>query len=165
MATSFEFSASTPADIDQLWACYQDAAFWELRMSAAGSDSDKLTSFNATDTAVEIEFEQVVDSSHIPAFVSKIHQGDLPISRKATYNAPSGETIDAVSSGEALGGILRVTGTLTSSRKGDVTIETAKGTVSASVPLIGKKIEKLVIDFLSNAHQQELDTVETFLNR
>lgn len=164
MATPFDFSASTPATIDELWQCYQDAAFWEMRMSAAGSENDKLTSFEATDSGIEIEFQQVVDSTHIPSFVSKIHTGDLPISRKATYNAPEGETINAVSSGEALGGILRVSGTLVCTREGNVTTETVKGTATASVPLIGKKIEKLVIDFLSEAHQRELDTVQDYLN-
>lgn len=162
MATSFEFSASTSADIDQLWECYQDAAFWEMRMAAAGSDDDKVTAFSATETDVDIEFEQVVDSSHVPSFVSKVHSGDLPISRKATYNAPAGDAINAVSSGEALGGIIRVTGTITAKRQGDVTIETVKGSISASVPLIGKKIEKLVADFLSDAHQRELDTVDAY---
>ena len=164
MATPFEFSASTSATIDELWQCYQDAAFWEMRMSAAGSDNDKLTSFEAGDDGVEIEFQQVVDSSHIPSFVSKIHTGDLPISRKATYNAPEGDTVHAVSSGEALNGILRVSGTLTATREGEVTTESVKGTASASVPLIGKKIEKLVIDFLADAHQRELDTVQEYLN-
>lgn len=164
MATPFEFSASTSATIDELWQCYQDAAFWEMRMSAAGSEHDKLTSFEATDSGIEIEFQQVVDSSHIPSFVSKIHTGDLPISRKATYNAPEGESINAVSSGEALGGILRVSGTLVCTREGDITTETVKGTASASVPLIGKKVEKLVVDFLADAHQRELDTVQAYLN-
>ena len=135
-----------------------------MRMSAAGSENDKLTSFEATDSGIEIEFQQVVDSTHIPSFVSKIHTGDLPISRKATYNAPEGESINAVSSGEALGGILRVSGTLVCTREGNVTTETVKGTATASVPLIGKKIEKLVIDFLSEAHQRELDTVQDYLN-
>lgn len=162
MATTFEFPATTTASVDEVWECYQDAAYWEVRMAAAGSANDRITRFDADDTRVVVEFEQVVGGENIPSFVSKIHKGDLPITRSVTYNAPSDGVIDAVSSGEALGGIVSVTGTITVRAEGESTLEVAEGRVSASVPLVGKKVEKLIIDYLSDAHVAEVATIDEY---
>ncbi|WP_333619588.1 DUF2505 domain-containing protein [Dietzia sp.] len=163
MSTSFEFTASTSASVDQVWECYSDAAYWQKRMYAAGSEKDSITSFEAGEDQVKIEFEQVVSGEHIPSFVSKIHSGDLPIERTATYEAPAGGEINAVTSGGALGGVLKVTGTLTVRSEGEKTVEVARGRISASVPLIGKKIEAMVVEYLEQAHDAEVATIDEWI--
>ena len=68
---------------------------------------------------------------------------------------PSGTVMKALLTPVIRGTIWR--GTLTVRSEGEKTVEVARGRISASVPLIGKKIEAMVVEYLEQAHDDEGD--------
>lgn len=164
MSTDFEFSATTAATLDQYWQCLGDRAFWERRLGVVGSANDTVESFIVDVSCVEVQLRQVVPEDHIPGPAVKIVGGAMAIERWARFTRGDGE-ITGESRGSGVGGRLTVEGTVRAAgvHSTNELHEQAQGTASVAVPLLGKKLEKAVIDYLRRAHASEFGFVADYL--
>lgn len=162
MATNFEFSADVAATLDQHWQCLCDRDFWVQRLGVVGSPDDTIGDFRLAGDSVEVELQQVVAEHHIPSAAKKIVGGNMAIDRFVRYTR-SDTAINGQSHGGGVGGLLKVKGTLHAVENNAVVTEDASGRATVPVPLIGKNLEKFVVNYLRDAQAKELGFVATYL--
>ena len=81
--------------------------------------------------------------------------GELSLVRTANYSAVSGDRLTGSSRAEAAGGLGVITGSGETVAEGEESVETLEGQVKVSVPLMGGKLEKLVVGYLDELFTAE----------
>lgn len=155
MATSFTHNARIDAHIETIYNSLTEEAFWHDRLTAVGTPADTLDNFEVTGDSITVTVTQHIPDEDIPDIARKVLPGQLVIVRTNVISGFDGERFVGKATADAAGGLGRILGDSTASSKDGAAVEDVSGNVKVSVPLLGGKLEKLVVD-----HLQKLLTSE-----
>ena len=155
MATRFSHSARIDAQLETVFTSYADEAYWRDRMRAVGSPEDTLDDFASTGDSVSVTITQYIPDEDIPDLARKVLPGQLTIVRTSTFTGFDGERFSGSARAEAAGGIGMIDGSAEVVDAAGVAQESVSGLVKVSVPLLGGKLEKMVIAHLTRLFEAE----------
>lgn len=155
MATRFTHNARIDSHIETIYNSLTEEAFWHDRLTAVGTPKDTLDNFEVTGDSITVTATQHIPDEDIPDIARKVLPGQLVIVRTNVISGFDGERFVGKATADAAGGLGRILGDSTASSKDGAAVEDVSGNVKVSVPLLGGKLEKLVVD-----HLQKLLTSE-----
>lgn len=157
MATRFSHKATIQARPETVHASYSDEAYWADRLASIGSPGDTLDQFETSGDGVTVSVTQIIPDSDIPDLAKKVLPGQLTITRTTSYSAFDGERFTGIARAEAVGGLGVIDGGGETVPEGETALESVSGLVKVSVPLLGGKLEKLVVDHLRKLFVEEYE--------
>lgn len=151
MASKLAHTVHYPFSVTRLWEVLSTEDYWHHLLSAINSSHASLGSFAADADTIIVEMTQGVPAEKLPSAVTKIRPGDLEIPRRSTFKLAgdiiTGSLEATVSGAPAkVNGELRVAGA--DNPEGDTATAEYTGSVEVSVPFVGGKIEKAIIEQL-----------------
>lgn len=155
MATRFTHSARINAPVEIVFSSYGEEAFWLDRLATVGTAEDTLDDLVVADDAITVTLTQHIADEDIPDVARKVLPGQLVIVRNITFTDFDGERYLSSSRADAAGGLARIEGGTEAVSAGDAAVESLTGQVKVSVPLLGGKLEKLVVSHLDGAFEAE----------
>lgn len=155
MATRFSHTARIDAHVETVFTSYGDEAFWHDRIAAVGGPQDTLDDFSVTGDTVTVTVTQHIPDSDIPDLARKFLPGQLVIVRTSTYTGFDGERYTGSARAEAAGGLGLIDGGAEAVGRDGAAQESVSGHVKVSVPLLGGKLEKLVVGHLDRLFEAE----------
>ena len=155
MATRFSHSARIDAPVETVFTSYGDEAYWRDRIAAVGSARDTLDDFAATDDTITVTVTQHIPEDDIPDAARKLLNGQLVIGRTSTYTGFDGRRFTGSARAEAAGGLGLIDGEAEASDRDGGAVESVSGRVKVAVPLLGGKLEKMVIAHLDRLFEAE----------
>jgi hypothetical protein len=165
MATRFSHSARIESRLETVFTSYADEAFWRDRISAVGSPEDTLDDFASTGESVSVTITQYIPDEDIPDLARKVLPGQLTIVRTSTFSGFDGERFTGSASAEAAGGLGQISGGAEAVSEGGLALESVSGQVKVSVPLLGGKLEKLVISHLDRLFAAEYEHLNRWVSQ
>ncbi|WP_232676170.1 DUF2505 domain-containing protein [Nocardioides sp. R-C-SC26] len=138
------------APIEAVAAMLADPAFREAVCRAQNATSTSATIEKRAD-GTHVRIEQSQPAEGIPSFARKIAGSSIDIIQEEHWTTPEQGTVTVTIPGKP-GDMV---GTARLAASGEGTIETVELTVTASIPLIGGKIEGLIADKLVRALKSE----------
>ena len=164
MSTSFSHSATLSGSPQVLWSAYSSEDYWRARVTAVGTDRDRVEEFHHGDDGVRVVVTHVIPDEEIPEAAAKVLRGGLTIRRTTSYEPFDGERIVGGARAEAAGGRALVDGTGRAVATGaDTTEESVSGTVTVSIPLLGGRLEKMVVSYLDTLFAAEYAHLERWI--
>ena len=148
MATRFTHNARIEAPIETVFNALREEAFWHDRISAVGTSKDTLDAFDLTDASITVTTTQHIPDDDIPDIARKVIPGQLVVVRTNVISGFDGERFLGNAKADAAGGLGRIEGGSEAVASDGVAVENVSGSVKVSVPLMGGKLEKLVVDHL-----------------
>jgi hypothetical protein len=149
MATSTETVHSYPYPVTTVAAVLVDPDYLSARLAAIGGEQAALLSHkhDAKDNIVIVQ-RQGIPTKHLPSFVRAIVPGDIVIERAETWRT-HGEGATCVVKATVSGAPATIEGSLDLEPDGpeSCTLATLLN-VRVSVPIVGGKVEKVVIEQL-----------------
>lgn len=155
MATRFTHSARIDARVETVFNSYGDEAFWHDRLATVGTPADTLDNFVVADNSVTVTVTQHIPDEDIPDLARKVIPGQLVIVRTSTFTDFDGESYLGTSKADAAGGLGRIEGSTEATSDSGNALEAVNGQVKVSVPLLGGKLEKLVVTQLNRFFEAE----------
>lgn len=155
MATRFSHSARIDAHVESLFSTYGDEAYWHDRLTTVGTDRDTLDDFAASDDSITVTITQHIPDEDIPDVARKVLPGQLVIVRTSVYSGFDGERFTGTATAEAAGGLGMIDGGAEAVNQDGAALESVSGRVKVSVPLLGGKLEKLVVSHLDKLFEAE----------
>lgn len=155
MATRFSHSARIDARLETVFTSYADEAYWRDRMITVGTPEDTLDDFASTGDSVSVTITQHIPDEDIPDLARKVLPGRLVIVRTSTFTGFDGERFTGSAHAEAAGGIGLIDGNAEVVDADGVAHESVSGQVKVSIPLLGGKLEKLVVSHLNRLFEAE----------
>lgn len=133
--------------VDRVYAALTDQAFLRARLRRLGGKSSELSSFSIEGGTTLYTLRQTVDAEHLPSLARRVIRGDLVIERTESWTVVGGQ-YDGTVEGAVPGTPASVRGvtTLLDTEIGSEMVLT--GTVKVSMPLVGGKLEELIVDQL-----------------
>lgn len=155
MATRFTHSARIDAHVETVFNSYGDEAFWHDRLATVGTPQDTLDDFVVADDSITVTVTQHIPDKDIPDLARKVLPGQLVIVRTSVFTDFDGERYTGSANADAAGGLGRIEGGTEAVIEGGTALESLSGQVKVSVPLLGGKLEKLVVSHLNQAFDAE----------
>lgn len=155
MATRFSHTAHIDAPVEAVFTSYGDEAYWRDRIAAAGSPRDSLDEFDVSGDEITVTVTQHIPESDIPDAARKVLKGQLVIVRKSVYSGFDGERFTGSARAEAAGGLGLIDGGAETLGREGGAVESVSGQVKVSVPLLGGKLEKMVVGHLDRLFEAE----------
>ncbi|MFW0794106.1 DUF2505 domain-containing protein [Gordonia sp. CPCC 205515] len=159
MATSMTHSVSYPFSAQRLWEIISTDEYWRDLLESINSSHGKLESFESSGETVTVVMRQGVPEDRLPSAVTKIRPGDLHIPRQSTFTH-DGNAIRGTIEASVEGAPAKIHGTVVTS--GDPATTTYEAEVTVSVPFVGGKIEKAVIEQLIDLLDREAEQTVTW---
>ncbi|MDY6810471.1 MAG: DUF2505 domain-containing protein [Actinomycetota bacterium] len=157
MASTMEHTVSYPFSVQRLWEVLSSETYWRDLLEAINSSHGKLESFEVAGDTVTVAMQQGVPADKLPSIVSKALNGDAQIPRRNTFRL-GGDQITGEMTATVSGAPAKVAGTVVTGGDPATTRYTAE--VDVSVPFVGGKIEKAIIDqlveLLDAEHEQTI---------
>jgi uncharacterized protein DUF2505 len=158
MPSRFEHRATFAAPVDTVYSTLVDEAFLAARLRDIGGKDAALLDHRTSADGAAYKLRQGVDANRLPGAVRSILSGDLVVEREERWQARE-------SAGRAtINGVpaeIRSRGRLAS--KGDTTELVVSAEVKVSIPLIGGKIEKVVVEQVAKLLAAEAEYTEKWL--
>jgi len=166
MTTSFSHSATIKATPAAVYAAYSSEEYWQDRVANVGAPEDHVDEFSAGDDGVRVVVTHAIPDSEIPDAAKKVLRGGLVIRRTTTYDPFDGERITGSAHAEAAGGLGLIDGSgEATSVAADTVVESVSGTVKVSVPLLGGRLEKMVVDYLDKLFTAEYAHLDAWVSK
>ncbi|GAA4641299.1 DUF2505 domain-containing protein [Gordonia humi] len=159
MSSNFEHSVSFPFSTQDYWGLLTSEQYWRDLLQATNSDHGVLESFALDGDEVTVVTRQGVDESNLPKAVTAVRPGDLEIPRTCVFRL-SGDTVIGRMEASVTGAPAKISG--------DIVITGAQanaqytGTVDVSIPFVGGRIEKAVIEQVELLLDAEHDATVDF---
>ena len=157
MATRFSHTARIDAHVETVFTSYGDEAFWHDRIAAVGTAQHTLDDVSASGDSVTVTVTQHIPDEDIPDLARKVLPGQLVIVRTSTWSGFDGERFTGSARAEAAGGLGLIDGGAEAVNRDGAALESVSGQVKVSVPLLGGKLEKLVVSHLDRLFQAEYE--------
>lgn len=133
------------------------------RIRAVGTSRDSLDDLVVGDESIAVSLTQFVPDEEIPDFARKVLPGELSLQRRVTYHRHPDERLSGTSLAEAVGGLGKITGAGETLPDGGEAVESLEGQVKVSVPLLGGRLEKLVVEHITDLLAAEHDHLNRWL--
>jgi hypothetical protein len=162
MPRPIEHRASSSYPAAEVYAAITGEEFLRARLAELGGKQSELTSYSSGAGGTRYTLRQAIDAEHLPSVARKVVRGDLVIERTESWNADNGEysgTIEAAVPGTP--GSVHGTTRLTASPSGSELLMT--GSVKVGVPLIGGKLEELIVEQLGRLLRAEATFTDRWL--
>ncbi|WOC12763.1 DUF2505 domain-containing protein [Gordonia sp. MP11Mi] len=143
MSSNFEHSVTYPFSTTDYWALITTEQYWRDLLAATNSDHGSLESFTLDGDEATVVTKQGVDEANLPKAVTAVRPGDLEIPRTCVFRL-SGDTIIGRMEASVTGAPAKISGDIIIS--GDQATAQYTGAVDVSVPFVGGRIEKAVIE-------------------
>ena len=155
MASRFAHSARIDAPLETMYSAYGNEEFWRERLSAVGTDRDTLDDFAVSGDVIRVTVTQHIPDHDIPDAARKFLPGQLSIVRTSTYSGFDGERFTGSARAEAAGGLGVISGEGEALGRDGAATESVSGTVKVAIPLVGGRLEKMVIEYLDQLFEAE----------
>jgi Protein of unknown function (DUF2505) len=160
MPRSFELPADYKDSVEEVHRAFRTEEYWRARLADIPVDDAKLELLrvggeSGNDGTIDVITLQVVHSHHLPALVKQLHRGDLRVRREETWGPVSGGAATASIVGSIVNTPVHVSGTAELASTPDGARLAFQITVAVRIPIIGRKVEKLI-----GAHLADLVTRE-----
>ena len=154
MATPLAYTAQYTHPADAIRAAFADEQYWKDRIEEVGGPNARLESFRASPDhdQIEVHVVQSIPAEELPDAITSVRPGDLIIPRGESYAGSSGTFTAQVEDAPA-----QVHGTVTLVDEGATARADIEGSVEVTVPLFGKKIERVVAEKLLELLAAETD--------
>lgn len=163
MATRFSHSVQLGGTLEAIHAIYAEEAFWADRIRAVGSHKDTVDELVISGDTINVKLTQHIPESDIPDLARKVLPGGLVMNRTAQFTGIDGARMLGTSRAEAAGGIALITGNTETVTDGDAAADAVSGQVKVSVPLLGSKLEKMVVQHLTRLFDEEYAQLNSWL--
>jgi hypothetical protein len=142
------------APADQLYAKFSDRDFVTGRVAASGADDAELVTFETGDGAVTIVVRQSIPASVLPPVVSSLLPGD-PVTERTERWRAEGDGAAAEFSVVVKGAPATLNGTMSIRPDGAGSVLAVEGTAKVAIPLLGGRIEPMVVEQVEGLLRRE----------
>jgi hypothetical protein len=151
LITAQHYTAS-PSD---LFALFGDRSFVQARLEASGGLNPEVVSLDASDDGgLDIITRQGIPASVLPSIVSSFISGDLSTQRTESWRAAAdGYTADLTVTIHGAPASLK--GTITLISEGDGSLLTVNADAHVPIPMFGGRIEKVIVEQVTDLFDQE----------
>lgn len=131
-----------------MFAALTDEAFLRARLERLGGKRSELTSFTGDGDRTLYSLRQTVDAERLPSVARKVIRGDLEIERTETWTDNGGRYAGTVEAAvpNTPASVLGVTSLLDRDDGSELLFNC---TVKVSLPLIGGRLEEMIVDQLT----------------
>ncbi|MCO1579323.1 DUF2505 domain-containing protein [Crossiella sp. SN42] len=162
MATSTETSHGYSFPAARVAATMVDETYLRDRLAAVGGTKAELLSLDVSGAETVLKLRQGIPSDKLPALVRTLISGDLVIERAETWLA-TGEGATAVVNATVPGAPATIGCSISISPDRAGCRVRAKLTVSVSLPFVGGKVEKAIIEQVQRLLTTEHEFTERWL--
>lgn len=164
MARKFEYTEHFDVTTTQAHAALTDEALWAERTEEVAGRAT-IDYVQRPDGGFEVTISEGVGAQVLPGLVKKVIRGDLTITRKDSWGPLEGDRARGTLDGGATGLPTKVRGTFELAPSGSGSKLTLTGTAEVKVPLVGGKIEKMVVDMIGKMVHTESKQAREYLAR
>jgi len=154
----FEHTLRYDASPAEVFAMLGDAVFRE-RVCEAQHVSEATVEIDGVDDTMTVSIDQRRPSDGIPSFAKKFVGDTIHIAQREEWSSATDAVLDVTIPGKP--GHMK--GTITLRPDGDGTVETVTGELKVHIPIVGGKIEGLVIELFEHALEAEQRIGKTWL--
>ncbi|HSE08715.1 MAG TPA: DUF2505 domain-containing protein [Nocardioidaceae bacterium] len=154
----FEKTLRYDASPAEVFAMLGERAFRE-QVCEAQHVTGCTVEIDGTDETMSVSVDQHRPSEGIPSFAKKFVGDSIHIAQREDWTSPTDAKLDVTIPGKP--GHMK--GTVTLRPDGDGTVETVSGELKVSIPIVGAKIEKLIIELFEHALDAEQRTGKAWL--
>jgi hypothetical protein len=162
MATSLEHRSAFPTSADAVYPTLVDEAFLTERLRAIGGKGAALLAHSRVGEATEFTLRQGVDASRLPGAVRSLVGGDLVVEREERWR-PAGARYAAVTRVSISGVPGEINGEARLGDHGDGSLLVVRAQVRVGIPLVGGKLEKVIVEQVGKLLSAEAEFAETWL--
>lgn len=159
MSSKFEHSVSYPFSVSTLWSLISTEQYWRDLLEATNAGHGSLESFSIVGDEVSVETKQGVGAENLPSVVTAVRPGDLEIPRSSLFRL-EGDTIKGAMNASVTGAPAKIFGDIVIS--GDSAVARYSGEADVSIPFVGGKIERAVVEQVSALLDAERDATVDF---
>ena len=146
----FEHTLHYDASPAEVFAMLGDAVFRE-RVCEAQHVSEATVEIDGVDDTMSVSIDQRRPSDGIPSFAKKFVGDTIHIAQREEWSSATDAVLDLTIPGKP--GHMK--GTITLRPDGDGTVETVSGELKVHIPIVGGKIEGLIIQLFEHALEAE----------
>jgi hypothetical protein len=164
MPRPIEHRTSSSYSAARVYAVLTDEEFLRARLKQLGGKRSELTAFSPANGGIRYSLRQIIDAEHIPSVARALIRGDLVIERTESWTGGDGEyggTVEASVPG-APGSVDAVTSLLDTAGGSELVLA---GTVKIDMPLVGGKLEDLIVKQLTALLRAEAQFTQDWLDR
>lgn len=154
----FEHTLRYDASPAEVFAMLGDAVFRE-RVCEAQHVCEATVEIDGVDDTMTVSIDQRRPSDGIPSFAKKFVGDTIHIAQREEWSSATDAVLDVTIPGKP--GHMK--GTITLRPDGDGTVETVSGELKVHIPIVGGKIEGLVIELFEHALEAEQRIGKTWL--
>ncbi|GEE01291.1 hypothetical protein nbrc107696_17370 [Gordonia spumicola] len=162
MASNFEHSVSYPFSVAELWALLSDEQYWRALLHATNAEHGVLESFSRDGDVVTVVTKQGIAAENLPKAVTAVRPGDLEIPRTCVFTKSDG-TVTGRMDASVSGAPAKISGDIAIT--GEPAVARYAGSVDVSIPFVGGKIERAVIEQVVMLLDAERDATLDFQDR
>ncbi|ACU40559.1 DUF2505 domain-containing protein [Actinosynnema mirum] len=163
MARRIEHLTETTWPAADVYTALVDESYLRARLEVLGGSGAALLSHAVTATGVAYELRQGVSSADLPPIASKVLGGDLVITRAESWTE-AGRTCTSRVDITGVPGELDGAMTVADKPGGGSTI-TLTGQVKVKIPLVGGKVEEMVVEQVAKLLDKETEFTSQWLAR
>jgi hypothetical protein len=156
----FEHTLRYDASPAEVFAMLGDAVFRE-RVCEAQHVSEATVEIDGVNDTMTVSIDQRRPADGIPSFAKKFVGDTIHIAQREEWSSATDAVLDVTIPGKP--GHMK--GAITLRPDGDGTIETVSGELKVHIPIVGGKIEGLVIELFEHALEAEQRIGKTWLAR
>ncbi len=156
MARRTEYAKELPCTAEQVYEALSSRQYWDDRIAEIGGTNSSLVGFEASDSGVEVEYQQFISRSKLPSIAQTVIKNDMIIIRKETWAQADG-SVSGTFHGEMKGGPGSVSGPRAIRPNGNGCVIESTIEARVSFPIVGGKLEKLLLPSVENLLDGEDD--------
>lgn len=163
MATHLEHSAQYGAPVAAVHAAFTNEQYWKDRLAEIGGPGARLESFETAGDEVRIKMIQTIPASRLPSIVTTVRPGDLVINRGQTVGPLRGDTADGTFDAGVSGAPAKIGGKVILAAAGDGSKLQVDGSVEVTIPLVGGRVESVIVEQLEQLLDREDDFTQKWI--
>ncbi|MFT4042128.1 MAG: DUF2505 domain-containing protein [Gordonia sp. (in: high G+C Gram-positive bacteria)] len=156
MASRLTHTVTVDFPVTRYWEIVSTEQYWRDMLEAINSSHGALESFTVDGDTITVELAQGVPEDRLPSMITSVRPGDLHITRRNSYTRTA-DGITGTFTAAIVGAPAKVDGALAAS--GDPARVDYTAEVAVSVPFLGGKIEKAIIEQLVDLLDSERDHI------
>ncbi|GAC56934.1 hypothetical protein GOHSU_14_01010 [Gordonia hirsuta DSM 44140 = NBRC 16056] len=158
MASNFEYSVSYPFGVAAVWQLFTSEQYWRDLIERTNAELGAVDSFTHDGNKVTVTTTQGVAPEELPSVVTAVHPGGVKIPRTIDF-VLAGDQIIGQMAASVEGAPAKIHGDVMIG--GEPATATYDGNCEVTIPFVGGKIERAILDQLIHLLDAERDaTIE-----